>query len=329
MHKTFRATGPGHLWRWIAGVCAALLVLAGGFISDGASARIQKAPASRIALDLPDGYEPAKLFAGFIHERLGVSLVIVEMPGRAYEELAKGLTPAALAAKGVTVVRQAKLARPDEHIFIEGEQVSPAGAFAKYLVVFRDGDVTALITANVQKAAPDKGGPPPAEIEAILASARIEPTAAAAKDLFTLRYLGPFQPAGAFLGNARTFTLDGRPPPVGSPATQPVLIVAPSLDKRTVPNPGDYAEKLLLGLGGLKDVKVVERDNVTYGGVGGIEIEAEAREKDSGAPVMLYQVVLLPRDGGYWRILAQAPRGDRDRFLSEFRRIASGFALLP
>ena len=114
-------------------------------------ARVQQAPASRIAIDLPDGYEPAKLFSGFIHERLGVSLVIVEMPGRAYEELAKGLTPAALAAKGVTVVRQAKLSRPDEHIFIEGEQVSPAGAFAKYLVVFRDGDVTALITANVQK----------------------------------------------------------------------------------------------------------------------------------------------------------------------------------
>ncbi len=329
MHKIFRPSGPGHLRRWIEGAGAALLVLASGLVMDQASARVQQAPSSRIAVDLPDGYEPAKLFSGFIHERLGVSLVIVEMPARAYDELAKGLTPAALAAKGVSVVRQAKLARPDEHIFIEGEQISPAGAFTKYLVVFRDRDVTALITANVQKAAPDKSGVAPAEIEAILASARIEPTAAAAKDLFTLRYLGPFQPAGAFLGNARTYTLDGRPPPVGSPAAQAIVIIAPSLDKRVVPKPEDYADKLLLGLGGLTDVKVVERQNVTYGGIGGIEIEAEARDKDSGTPVMLYQVVLLPRDGGYWRILAQAPRGDRDRFLSEFRRIASGFALLP
>jgi hypothetical protein len=201
--------------------------------------------------------------------------------------------------------------------------------FSKYLVVFRDGDVTALITANVQKATPNQAGLAPAEIEAILASARIEPTAAAAKDLFTLRHLGPFRPAGTFLGNARMFTLDGHPPPVGVPATQPVVIIAPSLDKRAVPGPEDYAEKLLLGLGGLKDVKVVDRQNVTYDGIGGIEIEAEAREKDSGAPVMLYQVVLLPRDGGYWRILAQAPRGDRDRFIGEFRRIAAGFQLLP
>ena len=329
MFKTFRANGYDVPQRCIAMLFAVLALLAVGSVAGPAMARVQQAPASRIAIDLPDGYEPAKLFSGFIHERLGVSLVIVEMPGRAYEELAKGLTPAALAAKGVTVVRQAKLSRPDEHIFIEGEQVSPAGAFAKYLVVFRDGDVTALITANVQKAQSGKGESAPADIEAILASARIEPTAAAAKDLFALRYLGPFQPAGAFLGNARTFTLDGRPPPVASPATQPVVIVAPSLDKRAVLNPEHYVEKLLLGLGGLKDIKVVERQNVTYGGIGGIEIEAEAREKDSGTAVTLYQVVLLPRDGGYWRILAQAPRGDRDRFLSEFRRIASGFALLP
>ena len=73
-----------------------------------AEARTQQAPSSRVTIDLPEGYEPASLFSGFTHERLGVSFVVVEMPGKAYEELEAGMTPEALAAKGVRNARRLK-----------------------------------------------------------------------------------------------------------------------------------------------------------------------------------------------------------------------------
>lgn len=328
MHKSPEPSGLASPATLVAALIAA--VLFSGLWALPVAARVQQAPSSRVQIDLPEGYEPARLFSGFVNDRLGVSFVIVEMPGQAYDELVKGLTPAALSARGVTVRRQGKLGRPDEHIYIEGQQVSAAGTFAKYLVAFRDGDVTALITANVQKPANGEREAMAQEIEAALASARIVATPAEARELFTLGYLGPFRLAGGFLGNAKAYTLDGRPPQTLPGRGQPMVIVAPSLDQRAVGAPESYAETLLQGLdSGLSGIKVLERRPVTYNGLGGIEIEAKAQERDTGATVLLFQVVLLPRDGGYWRILAQAPMSERDRFLPEFRRIAASFAVRP
>lgn len=290
-------------------------------------ARVQQAPASRVAIDLPEGYEPARLFSGFTHDGNGVSLVVVEMPAQAYDELEKGLTGEALAAKGVTLTGRGQLKRPGDHIYIQGEQASAAGVYAKFFVVFRESGVTALITANVQKASIETGQVKAAEIEAVLASARIAAVPAEAKDLFALAHLGPFKPAGSFLGTAKAYTLDGGTQPPRASNGRAMLIVAPSLDQRLVSNPDEYAVQLLNGLAGHGEVKIGTRAPVSIGGLAGVEIEGTARENESGAELLLYQVMLLPPEGGYWRIFAQAPLAEAEHYRAEFQRIARSFSL--
>jgi hypothetical protein len=310
---------------------AVLFILTATLGAGGAPvhARWQQAPSSRIALDLPDGYSPSAFFSGFVNDLLGVSFIAVEMPGKAYEELATGMTPEALAAKGVLKARAGTLNRPAPYIFMRAEQTSQAGLFAKFFVVFRENDVTALVTANVQKASLDKGELKAEDIERILAGARIAPTPAPAKDLFALSYLGDFKPAGSFLGTARSYTLDGRLEPTEKNPDTPMLIIAPSLDRRPVQQAEHYAETLLLGLDGVKDVKISNRRNVDVSGMSGIELTASARDAGTGHKLILYQTLLLPPGGGYFRVMGQAPLKSADTMVPEFRRIMEGLRPLP
>ena len=311
---------------------AARLIVAAAALTAAALpvlARPQQAPSSRIVLELPDAFEPAALFSGFTNEAQGVSYVVVELPEKAFEELAAGMTPETLAAKGVANARREKLGRAEPYLYMQAEQASPAGRFGKFFVVFRENSVTVLITANVEKASLDSGAVKAAEIEQVLASARVADTAAPQHDIFKLRHLGPFKPAGQILGTARMFTVDGRAGPSEKAAGRPMLIVAPSLDRRTVLDADAYAEGLLQGLPGLTGARVMERRKISAGGLDGIEMVATATDSENGAEILVYQTLLMIRPGGYFRILGQVAKDKQAEFVEEFRRIAEGFEPIP
>jgi hypothetical protein len=290
-----------------------------------ALARMQQAPASRVVIDLPDGYKPARLFTGFLNEAAGVSLVILEMPSVAYEQLASGLTPEALAAKGILRAAAAKLDRPEPYLFMRGEQASAQGPVAKFFVAFRNKHVTVLITANVQKTSLDGGIVKTGDIERILASAAIAPIASPARDVYRLGYLGPFLPAGKILGTTGAYTLDGKFEPTKRGDRRALLLVSPSLDLRTASDPDAQAEALFLGLPGLKDFKILDRQRITIAAMPAIEIVGKATDGDGGGDVSLYQVVVLPPQGGYYRLLGQVPSNDAAKLMPELKKIAQSF----
>ncbi len=292
-------------------------------------AETRQAPSSRVAMDVPAGYTPATLFSGFVNEALGVSLVVVELPGGAYEQLATGLTPEALATKGVHHAQAGKLERRDPYLYMQAQQDSSQGPVAKFLLAFNEHDVTALITANVQKAAMDRGAVNVGDVEQILASARIAASPAPARDVFRLTYVGPFKAAGSLLGTTHIFTLDGRMEPPAKGTARASLIVAPSLDRRAVIEADTYAETLLGGLAGIDAVKIRERRRIEVDGKPAVEIVATGTDTQrGGGEVQLYQVLILPPAGGYVRIVGQVPVADADVLLPELRRIAAGFRSL-
>ncbi len=327
--------GAGRSVRSRVGWCSKFpgLALAGALhlalVANPGQARVQQAPGSRVIIDLPEGYQPATQFSGFINEALGISIVIAEMPAEAYDQIAKGMTAEVLATRGIRDATAAKLERPEAHLFMRGEQASPQGDVAKFLLVFRDKSVTTVVTANVPKTALGDGRVRAADIETALATAAIADSAAPQRELFRLGYLGGLQPAGAFMGTARLYTLDGKAGQPGTLSKGPVLIVAPSVDKRAIPDLDGHAERILGALPGLEGLTIAARGKLQVAGQPASEIIADAKDRASKADVVVYQVVVPGKDGGYVRIVGQAPATDRDSNLADFRRMAQSLELLP
>lgn len=289
------------------------------------AAEPRQAPGSKLALDLPSSFLPSRNFTGFIDEAVGTSIVVLEMPAVAYEQLAGGLTPEALAARGIHNAKPRKLERADTHLYVTAEQDNAQGSFAKFMMAIRDASTTAFVTVNVPKAAMDGGRAKLVDIERILAGAELKTAAAPSKDPFTLSHLGPFKPAGSVLGTTRAFTLDGRFEPPAPGEERAILIVAPSLDRRTVTDPDPFAERLLAGLSGISDLAVTERGRLVIAGIPAIELVGSAKDQASGRPLTLYQALIYPPTGGYFRVVGQMPEAEAGKLLPELRKIARGF----
>src|SRR5258706_3490531 len=292
---------------------AVMLLLAGlaaGFAVSPAQAIVMQPPGSRVALNLPVGYEPSDLFTGFVNQATGAAIIILEIPASGYEVLANGLTPDALAGKGVTAVKAGRLDRSGEYLYMTAEQSSLAGTFAKYFVLFREADVTALVSANIPKDSVASGETRSEDVERMLASAHLAPSIEAAKPLYVLGYSGPFKDAGVFLGRARLYTTDGKMQPPQVAMKQPNLIVAPSLDKRKIQSLDTTGRLALAGLDPERDVQAVEARELAIGGLKGVEHISPPGMAGAGEGSGIYQAILAPEGGGYFRIVGTAPAAE-------------------
>ena len=278
-------------------------------------------------MTVPAGFAPAKAYSGFENVALSASFVIMEMPGAAYDQIKAGFNAEALATKGITNVELKTLTRSDEHFYLTGVQNSPIGKVAKFMLVIRDGDVSALVSGNVPETALSSGKLTVAAVEAALSGARIAATAAPEKVLFTLSDLGPFKAAGTLAGTARAYTLDGvLSPPPGTPKTgRELFLVAPSLDARPVGDLEAFTRTALPSLAGVKEMNVGKIEPITIGGLKGLAARAMAKDADDGKPLHVYHVVLANPAGGYFRMVGMTFEADPTVRLAEFERMAKSF----
>ena len=309
---------------WLRASLSLLIAVFLAGLPTAASALLQQAHNSRVVLDLPDGYEAAPLFSGFINERLGVSYVILESPLDTYDELVQGFAPEELAKRGITNPERGTLMRSGDYVYMRARQASAAGTYAKFFIVFRTADQSVLITANVPSEALDQDIVKPADIERVLASAHTasEPSV---RELYRLDYLGGFKPAGTLIGTSKVFTRDGRIGPVREGEPRAVFLVAPSLDKRPVQEPQAFATRLLTALTGYRDLALGAPVDIEVGNITGVAITATAADSETGTRVEMLQVLLPAPGGGYFRLLGIAPKSEA--LIPEFRRMAERFRL--
>ncbi|MDX2289371.1 MAG: hypothetical protein NW217_11195 [Hyphomicrobiaceae bacterium] len=318
---TIRVTG--RLARIVSITLAmALLILSAA----PASAALQQAPNSRVVLDLPADYKPAPLFSGFQNEQQGTSIVVLEAPAQAYEEIARGFNAEALATRGITATASGQLARPDRHVYMRARQSSSTGDYAKFFVLFATSDQTVMVTVNVPDDALRMGTVKVADIEAVLSSARTVATTAV-RELYRLGYLGPFKEAGTLVGTSKVYTLDGNLQSDAGQVPRATFLVAPSLDKRPILEPERTATRLLSTLSGYEALQLGSPTRLTVDGLEGIRIEGTARLAGTGHPVHLMQVLLVGRGGGYFRLLGFAPPQSAGDLMPELRKIAESFTL--
>lgn len=310
---------------WRARVVAAAMLLSASLILPcWSQAAPQQAHNSRVVLDLPEGYAQAPQFSGFQHDRLGVSFVILEAPAKAYQELTAGFSSEQLASRGILDAQQGTLQRKDQYLYIRARQSAPLGDVAKFFVLFRTEDQSVLVSANVPMGAIKGGTVKPEDIERVLATAATAEKPAI-RELYRFMYLGPFKEAGTIVGTSTLYTLDGRMEPERKGEARSQFVVAPSLEKLPVAEPETAAKTLLSSLTGFEDIRPEQPRPIKIAGLDGIEIEADAIETGGGKPMRLYQALLLPKDGGYFRLIGMATAADAEQLTQEFHKITESF----
>lgn len=287
----------------------------------------RQAPNSRIALELADSFKPSDRFSGFVDDNSSTSIVIIELPADAYEQVKTlGDNPAALAAQGVTRVTRSELkGRDGEHVYLTGAQQTPLVDYAKFILIFREKGVAAMITANVPEAALTSRAITKEEIEAALASAEVRDEVEDSKSLFELGYLGPFEEDLSLMGNTKGYRLKSDAGAKLGEKLRPFFLVAPSLHKLPLNMVEDTATKAFKSLDQFRDAEVAEIRKITIAGLQGVEITGSAADWKSGEAAGLYQVMIPGPSGGYFRLVGFGPKDGWEENLAEFRKIAESF----
>ena len=281
-----------------------------------------KVTGTKVRLVPPIGLKPSERFPGFWDEETNSSIVITEMPAP-YSEIANGFTKEALATKGISLLSKKEISlngRPG--ILLHAGQEARSIAFLKWMVITGNEKETVLVTATF-----------PEEMKAQLSSAMEQSALSVLWDaeakvdpLAGLIFTFNDDPSLKFarrVSNGVMLTKDGALP--GKPSNDPFFIIGPSISRVEISEIGQFAERRLMQIEKATGIIIKKRSDVTIAGLPGMEIVAEARWNDlPDAPMIIYQVLLLDGEN-YFIMQGFASRGEQEKYLAVFTRIAQSF----
>ncbi|WP_298959666.1 hypothetical protein [uncultured Methylobacterium sp.] len=306
-------------------------LLAGLFVAPPAPALAAEPvfpPAGALGLAPPPGMTPAKSFAGFEH-RSGASIVLVEMPPEAWDQIAGRFTPEALAPTGFRVkgAGEALPVAGGEGFVLRGTQGANGLTYAKWVAVVRGAPGTGLVTVQVPEAAARQV--PAAAVEAALRTIAFRPKASLSEQVAALPYrvgdMAGFRPVGVFAGNGLLLT-DG-PNDVDPGRTQPAVVIAPSLGSAPVSAGAEVAvaRRLFAAQKDTRDVAVTAEERSTRAGAVVVRLRGTGTDTKTGRPLGLAQTMVF-EGARYLRVVAFAQAG-RTEALDRADRVAASTAM--
>jgi len=256
---------------------------------------------SRIGLVPPPGMMLSKAFPGFIDPDQHAVMLVATLPGAAYADIQKTMTPQALKKQGLLIEKQQAFDLSfGKGMLIVGTQPSPRDKTLsrKWLLAAPAGDVTALVTVQVPA---DNKTYKDAVIRTALATLTVR---SAVPDNEMLSLL-PFT-VGNLAGFRIVNVIPGRAMLLVDVPTTPHMVVTQGLlpeiqiDGRSIiaavpggPSPGqartDFARYAFGTIGGIKDVQVTMSEPVRLDDKEGFETVAHAKDAATGADLMVVQ----------------------------------------
>lgn len=284
-------------------------------------------PGSAIGLEPPPGFTPSASFSGFEDARTGSSLLFAELPPAAFAEIRDRFSTGALTGQGLAEIRRStlRLAGGDA-LLIEGTQTLRGQAVSRWVLVLGTADVTGIVTANIMESPPRPETS--AAITAALASITIrrpDPAAQRAEFPFafdetaTLRFQMVLAGTGMVIAPP-----DAAGMPPAQRRTAPSVIISTSLGRPAIP--GDrsaFARQVFSNLQHIQDLTLGMESAPKIAGLPAIRIEARAVNAADGAPRRLVQWIAFPPEGGYLRIIAEAPEAGFDAVQPEFEQLVA------
>ncbi|KMO41297.1 hypothetical protein VQ02_06005 [Methylobacterium variabile] len=285
-------------------------------------------PASALGLAPPAGMTVSNSFAGFEHKS-GASILLVEMPPEAWDQINGRFTPEALAPTGFAVKggREALAAAGGEGFVLRGTQGANGQTYAKWVAVVRGSAGTGLVTVQVPEAAARQVPAP--VVEAALRSIAFRTKASLSEQIGALPYtvgdMAGYRLLAVFAGNGLLLT-EG-PKDVDPAREQPVVIVAPSLGQAPMQAGTEVAvaRRLFTTQKDLSDVAITDEARTTRGDAVVVRLRGTGTDTRNGRALGLTQTMVF--DGArYLRVVgfADATRTDA---LARAERVAASVAL--
>lgn len=275
-----------------------------------------------------DGFTPSTTFAGLESASTKASLLIVELPPQAHDQLAplfadREKAKANFARQNITVddIESIETGAGPAPL-ITGSQEANGTSYDKWIVLLK-GEKTVMITVQ----SPDGADLDPDDIVTMLKSVSLGAPPSIADKLkalpFTVAAAEPFRILDTLGGSGVLMTAG--PLDVDPSGTQPIIVVAYQL---SAPIPADKleagAEALLKQTKNLETATITARERVTFAGAPGILFSGTAT--DRGTEKRFAQYMAAGADGRFVRLVAIAPAGAYDGVKAGVEKVAASIA---
>jgi hypothetical protein len=308
------------------GLLSSLLLLASvALAAADAPAPATPAPVrgTRVSMPVPAGFTEATSFSGFQQAGTGSSVLVTELPAP-FAQVSSGMTAEQLGPRGMTLLSREPhpAAAPHEGLLVHLEQAAGGTVFRKWIVLLGNASATVLVTATFPA---EHAGSLSAPLRSAVLAARWTPQAAATPlpAGFTLTPPPGFAPAQQLQGTV-VYTPGG----VSGAKGGPLLVAGSSLGAADPGDLGRLSEQRLRQMALVRDVMPEPGKAVSVDGLEGHELVARARDRETGADVVLYQLLLRKPDG-YLLVQGRAPAAERERYLPQFQASARGLKRAP
>jgi hypothetical protein len=281
--------------------------------------------ASHVGLVAPATMTPSQAFRGFEDRASNASILILEIPTPAFAGVEKQLTPEALKKEGMVEEKRETVGlNGAKGLLLAGTQESENKKFRKWLLLASWPEGASLVAFQVPEE--NKGKYPDASVRAALMSVTLRQVVPVDEQLglVPVRFdelsgLRPFR----VLGNTSVFLTEGATDPKDTSA-QPLLMVSVGPGGPEQPSDrANFARQLFAGLSDFKDVRIVGTDVIRLDSLQTYEIQAEAKDAKSDAPMKLVQWIRFG-NGAFIRFVGVARADAWSEAFPRFRAVRDG-----
>jgi hypothetical protein len=331
----YRITGRGRsqFLSAIVAICVAVLFV---FQIVPASAAEPVFPlGSHIGLVPPPGMVASKTFPGFEDAERKVTIQLNELPPPAYEGFLRSMSRGEINVPGVSNAKREILITQGggAHLLV-GDQESEETKFRKWLLITRQTissekrDLTMAFVVTAQVPDDARGAYPEDAIRKALSSVALRSEIPGEESLsllpFKLTDLGGFDSVRSLIPGRAVLLSDeplGNVEPVDKPFV--TLSIAPGRGPQQVDERRKFSEKLLQGIQGYKDLKIVFAEQIRLGNQYAYEIRLDGKYEKTGGDVMLVQWVRFGAQG-FVRLVGITPKEDWVKNFPRFRAVRDG-----
>lgn len=274
---------------------------------------------TKVSMTPPPDFEPAQQFPGFQQIETGSSIVVTEVAGAPFSEIRGAMTRENMATQGMKLLSldDVRIAGSDGVLLAITQTVFDI-TYRKWLGTFGTAEGTVVVTATFPAAASE------AVVDAMKAavlSVEWNPTANVGRLdglQFRITETATLKIARR-MANLIALTRHGQPG--STDATEPLLVVGSSLGAVPIDNLETFARSRLAQTSQVTGLRDIRGASTVVGALPAYEITAAASDVRSGAPITVYQLMLL-RDDVYYLVLGLVGEASASQFLPEFKAVA-------